>query len=123
MVNNQELITFQECCKWSAQNPGKTPDPWYKLKFRPKPVKPKPVKEKKEKKEKELTKKQKEKLEKVKVLFSYIAIFTSIWVIKTVTKTIIQTQILIFFHLCDRIRSMHSYGSLKNVCDFSKVGG
>ena len=75
MVNNQELITFQECCKWSAQNPGKTPDPWYKLKFRPKPVKPKPVKEKKEKKEKELTKKQKEKLEKVKVLLSFILQF------------------------------------------------
>ena len=55
-------ILFQECCKWSAQNPGKIPDPWYKLKFRPKE---KPVKIKKEKKEKELTKKQKEKLEKV----------------------------------------------------------
>ena len=55
-------VLFQECCKWSAQNPGKIPDPWYKLKFRPKE---KPVKIKKEKKEKELTKKQKEKLEKV----------------------------------------------------------
>ena len=59
------IFFFQECCKWSAQNPGKIPDPWYKLKFRPKE---KPVKIKKEKKEKELTKKQKEKLEKVKRL-------------------------------------------------------
>ena len=58
-----DILFFQECCKWSAQNPGKIPDPWYKLKFRPKE---KPVKIKKEKKEKELTKKQKEKLEKVK---------------------------------------------------------
>ena len=56
------LFSVQECCKWSAQNPGKVPDPRYKLKFRPKE---KPVKIKKEKKEKELTKKQKEKLEKV----------------------------------------------------------
>ena len=56
------LFSVQECCKWSAQNPGKVPDPRFKLKFRPKE---KPVKIKKEKKEKELTKKQKEKLEKV----------------------------------------------------------
>ena len=59
------ILIFQECCKWSAQNPGKVPDPRYKLKFRPKE---KPVKIKKEKKEKELTKKQKEKLEKVCVI-------------------------------------------------------
>merc|ERR1712154_648163 len=29
-----EYTVLEECCKWSAQNPGKTPDPWYKLKFR-----------------------------------------------------------------------------------------
>ena len=71
------LIFFllQECCKWSAQNPGKIPDPWYKLKFRPKE---KPVKIKKEKKEKELTKKQKEKLEKLeKVKNIHVSIFFS----------------------------------------------
>merc|ERR1719422_2250366 len=57
-----KYTVLEECCKWSAQNPGKVPDPWYKLNFRPKPI---PVKEKKEK---ELTKKQKEKLEKVSSL-------------------------------------------------------
>ena len=63
------LFSVQECCKWSAQNPGKVPDPRYKLKFRPKE---KPVKIKKEKKEKELTKKQKEKLEKVNTVRSLL---------------------------------------------------
>ena len=69
---------FQECCKWSAQNPGKVPDPWYKLNFRPKPLPPKPKpkpKPVKEKKEKELTKKQKEKLEKVRLLFLVVSKF------------------------------------------------
>jgi len=53
---------LEDVCKWSAQNVGKHPDPWYKLKFRPKE---KPVKVKKEKPVKELTEKQKKKLEKV----------------------------------------------------------
>ena len=63
---------FQDVCKWSAQNLGKTPDPWYKLKFRPKEVKVKIKKEviKKEKPPKELTKKQKEKLEKVSIFWN-----------------------------------------------------
>ena len=42
----------QECAKWIREY-GKYPDPWYKLKFKPKEPKPeKKPKEKKEKKEK-----------------------------------------------------------------------
>ena len=69
------IISAQECCKWSAQNPGKVPDPRYKLKFRPKE---KPVKIKKEKKEKELTKKQKEKLEKVNTTTTMRSLLTQL---------------------------------------------
>ena len=46
------FISFQECAKWIREY-GKYPDPWYKLKFKPKEPKPeKKPKEKKEKKEK-----------------------------------------------------------------------
>ena len=46
------LNVLQECAKWIREY-GKYPDPWYKLKFKPKEPKPeKKPKEKKEKKEK-----------------------------------------------------------------------
>lgn len=47
------MLNFpQECAKWIREY-GKYPDPWYKLKFKPKEPKPeKKPKEKKEKKEK-----------------------------------------------------------------------
>jgi hypothetical protein len=51
---------FQECAKWIREY-GKLPDPWYKLKFKPKE---KPVKKKKEPKEKK-EKVKKEPKEKV----------------------------------------------------------
>ena len=65
IILQYQTLYFQDVCKWSAQNFGKHPDPWYKLKFRPKEVK---VKIKKEKPVKELTEKQKKKLEKVRNL-------------------------------------------------------
>ena len=79
------LFSVQECCKWSAQNPGKVPDPRYKLKFRPKE---KPVKIKKEKKEKELTKKQKEKLEKVNTMRSLL--LTQLFYIRELPSVILK---------------------------------
>jgi hypothetical protein len=56
-IDPKTFFYSQEMAKWSSQNFGKYPDPWYKLRFKPPPDK---KKKEKVKKVKEILKKEKE---------------------------------------------------------------